>query len=48
MQIVGAGLFTYGVTHPRQRLLRVDYPNFVVAPSAVGLFGYGFAATGMF
>ncbi len=48
MQTVGAGLFVYGVTHPRQRLLRIDYPNFVLAPAAVGLGGYGLAAAGMF
>ena len=48
MQIVGAGLFMYGVTHPRQRLLRTDHPSFVVAPGPVGLGGYGFAAKGIF
>jgi hypothetical protein len=48
MQTLGAGLFTYGLTHPRRRLVRIEYPNFVLAPGAVGLGGYGLAATGIF
>lgn len=48
MQVVGASLFTYGLTHPRQRLMRVDAPRVTVAPIPMGRGGYGLAAMGTF
>ena len=48
LQIVGASLFTYGVTHPRVRLVRQTYPQWVLAPAQLARGAYGLAATGAF
>ena len=48
MQAVGATLFTYGMTHPRQHLVRVERPQMTVAPVPMGSAGFGLAAAGTF
>lgn len=48
MQALGVGLYTYGLTHRRQRLVRLGTPQATVVPIALGDGGYGLAATGFF
>jgi hypothetical protein len=48
LQVVGATLFTVGLTQRRERLVRVDGPQMTLAPVPMGRAGYGLAATGTF
>lgn len=48
MQIVGAGLFTYGLTHRRQRLVRQDSQHISITPVQWGRTGGGLAVAGTF
>jgi hypothetical protein len=48
MQLVGAGLFTLGLTQSRLRQVRVDTPHLSVAPVVLGRRSYGLGATGTF
>ncbi len=48
MQVVGAGLFTWGLTWHRLRQKRVGTAELTVVPVRLGARAYGLAATGVF
>jgi hypothetical protein len=48
MQAVGATLFTWGLTHPKQRLVRIEKPELTFTLAPMGRSGYGLATAGTF
>jgi hypothetical protein len=48
MQVVGAGLFTLGLTQSRLRQVRADRPQLTLAPIPLGRRGCGLGAAGTF
>ena len=48
MQAVGAALFTWGLTHPKQRLVRIEKPALTFTLAPMGHAGCGLAAAGTF